>query len=495
MAVMERLFGYFGGINNMSDLFGGSHGSGLLFKWNGVDAWESVADQLNSQTIYSLLAFNGKIYAGTFHTSDGGHLQEWNGEDAWVQVAPELDNQNTVLDICEHNGKLYGGGSYGPGGGFLLEWNGVDAWVKKAGTLNGQDWIYSLCSFNGKLYAGTGMTGRLFEWNGTDSWVQKATQLNSQTIIYSLCVFNGKLYGGTAPDGRLFEWNGTNAWEQVAPQLNGQTYILSLFVFNDKLYGSTQDGGRLFEWNGVDAWVQVADYFNSQSRIYDICTFNEELYAGTYPSGKLFKWNEYVLKEYYRTGGDTNFGVDTTYWLTQVFTTIDAYDIKSVKLRVSKSSPDPTGSIVVSIREVDGNHKPTGSDLCSVEISDFSIFQLNGAWVEFEFDSSASLDSETEYAIVMKGEGFLASGEINWYYNTSNGYSDGHMIYSQDEGATWSAPGTADAKFETFSDIGAWVEKAPQLNGQVIRKLVDYEELNLQMLAAADPSLQLLWGF
>ncbi|HPI21076.1 MAG TPA: hypothetical protein PKY56_11975, partial [Candidatus Kapabacteria bacterium] len=36
------------------------------FEWNGVDSWIQVAPQLNSQNIYSLAVFNGKLYGGTY---------------------------------------------------------------------------------------------------------------------------------------------------------------------------------------------------------------------------------------------------------------------------------------------------------------------------------------------------------------------------------------------------------------------------------------------
>lgn len=158
-----------------------------------------------------------------------------------------------------------------------------------------------------------------------------------------------------------------------------------------------------------------------------------------------------ALKDYYNIDDDSNFQVDKYKWLAQIFTAGSSYNVSSVKLGVGKSSPDPVGSIVVSIREVDGAGKPTGDDLCYVEINDFSSFDLNLDWIEFTFGSSASLTNGEKYAIIIKGEGYLTSGYVKWYYDSGNGYAGGHMIYSNTEGATWSTPGTNDAMFETHT--------------------------------------------
>ena len=453
-------------------LYGGTDSSGLLFEWNDTDAWVQVAPQLNAQvSIRSLVVLNSKLYGGT---DSSGLLFEWNDTDAWVQVAPQLNAQVSIRSLVVFNGKIYG--STSPGGR-LFEWNGSNAWVQVAPQLVSQADIYSLAVFNSKLYGGTGLNGRLFEWNDSDAWVQVAGMLNSQTKILSLAVFNSKLYGGTAPGGRLFEWNGTNAWVQVAPQVDNQTDIWSLAVFNSKLYGGTGGKGELFEWNGTNAWRQKVPQLVSQADIYSLAVFNSKLYGGTGGGGRLFKWDPDERRDYTTIGDDSAFNVDVTRWMTQTFTTSIAYDIRSVKLLVSKSTPDPVGSVVIAIRAVDGSRKPTGSDLCSVEISDFSEFDLGRKWIEFVFDSPASLSSGIEYAIIIKGEGYLSSGYVVWYYDSStNLYLNGHFIYSTTEGVIWTSPGLHDALFETYSKVGAWEQKAPQLSGQTgIYSLIEFD--------------------
>jgi hypothetical protein len=257
--------------------------------------WIKKAPQYYGETyIDSMVVFNGKLYGGTF---ESGLLFEWNGSDAWILRASPLGTPpNIEHDICSlaiFNNKLYGGTSPH---GKLVEWNGTDAWIEKAPQSGGETHIYSLAVFNGKLYAGSSPHGKLFEWNGSNAWIEKAPQLGSETAVNALTVFNEKLYGGTYPHGKLYEWNGSNAWVEKAPQLGSETDIYSLAIFNDKLYGGGYGTGKLFEWNGIDAWIEKAPQLGSNT-IRSLVVFNGKLYAGTYwynynnGGGKLFEWN------------------------------------------------------------------------------------------------------------------------------------------------------------------------------------------------------------
>lgn len=237
-----------------------------------------------AESIYSMAAFNGKLYGGT---DIFGRLLEWNGTDAWVEVAPQFGAEENILALAVFNGKLYGG-SYP--NGKLLEWNNVDAWVEKAPKLGAEVSIRSLAVFNGKLYGGTVPNGKLFEWNNSNAWVEVAPKLGSETTIESLVVFNNKIYGITSPSGKLVEWNGTNIWVEKAPQLSSQS-TYSLAVYNNKLYAGTATGGKLLEWNGTNAWVEVAPQFSNETYIFSLAVHNGKLYAGTCPNGKLLEWN------------------------------------------------------------------------------------------------------------------------------------------------------------------------------------------------------------
>ncbi len=274
-------------------IFAGTiNGLAKLYRWNGEDAWEEVAGQPDlEETILSLYVFGGELYGGS---APHGKLYRWNGQDTWIRVADQLEGDKSISSLCTYRGKLYAGsgrandhgGPINPYGGKLFEWNGVNAWVKKADKFGEDDFINDLVVFNSKLYGGTGggepgelgtAGGRLLEWNGIDAWVQRANKFESPSLhnaIRDLCVFNGKIYAGTYRLACLFEWNGVDAWTKVATKAGGEEqYICCLLELDSKLYGGSALHARLYEWNGVDTWVEKASRAGGEAAIYDMAMF------------------------------------------------------------------------------------------------------------------------------------------------------------------------------------------------------------------------------
>ena len=69
--------------------------------------WLETAPKLGAETsIYSLAAYNNKLYGGT---QPNGKLYEWNDVNAWVEVAPKLGAETYILSLAVYNNKLYGG--------------------------------------------------------------------------------------------------------------------------------------------------------------------------------------------------------------------------------------------------------------------------------------------------------------------------------------------------------------------------------------------------
>ena len=267
------------------ELYGGTVATGLLYKWNGADAWVQMAPQLGLEFINSMCVFNGKIYGGTASLAK---LYEWNGTNAWVKVADRLGLQTYINDLCVFNGKLYGVTDGAVDVPLLLEWNGTNAWISK-GSLTLLNSLSSLCVFNGKLYAGGG-DGILYEWNGVDTLTAKTTQIVSESPI-SMCVYNNKLYAGTLSLGKLLEWNGVDAWSIVAGQSGSETHIMKMVVFNNKLWGCSWTNGQLLVWNGTNAWSVVSNKLGDQIIVLSLAVFNNKLYGGTYNKGKLYEWS------------------------------------------------------------------------------------------------------------------------------------------------------------------------------------------------------------
>jgi hypothetical protein len=148
------------------ELYGVTNGgvsadNGTLLKWNGHDAWDTVAERSGTERCTSAIVYNGEIYAGT---TTNARLLKWNGTNAWTIVAPYLADE-TIEDLYIFNDKLYGSTS---NNGLLLEWNGVDSWIQVAAQKSGQTYIHCLFKYKGSLYAGTSTSGMLFRWMGAE---------------------------------------------------------------------------------------------------------------------------------------------------------------------------------------------------------------------------------------------------------------------------------------------------------------------------------------
>jgi len=310
---------------------------------NSDQEWTKVADTLSGQELNSMVEFNDKIYACT----RGGLLFEWNGTNAWIQVAPVLNSQTAIWHLKEFGGDLYG--STGPDdtgtAGRLFKWNGTNAWVQVANTLNSIDRIFFMEEFDSKLYGGTDTqgintlrSGRLFEFNGTNAWVQVADELTKTSYQCTwLKNFNGTLYGGMgggSGDAAIYEWNGTDAWvvlkditagetyfylttigsklyacsvlgtgklfevntttgalTEVASQLYAQVSVIPTFGSDDKIFAGTQQQAYLYEWNGVDAWTLVASRYAAETELRASLVYSQDnkLYGISNPSGYLLE--------------------------------------------------------------------------------------------------------------------------------------------------------------------------------------------------------------
>ena len=220
-----------------------------VLKTQSGGSWTKDADITIAGTqtrIPSLAVYDGKLYLGTY---PNGLLYEWDGVNAWIQRTVALASGTSINTLAVHNGNLYGGTSLGS----LLEWTtGDSAWDQAAAPYGSETAINALVSYNNRLYGASSPGGRLLEWNSVSRvWVGKTYILGSETNISSLAVYNGKLYGGTAPSGLLYEWDGATKWVKMANSLNSQVNIPSLVVFNSRLYGITKSNGYLFEFSDI----------------------------------------------------------------------------------------------------------------------------------------------------------------------------------------------------------------------------------------------------
>ncbi|GAH11590.1 unnamed protein product, partial [marine sediment metagenome] len=160
-----------------------------------------------------------------------------------------------------------------------------------------------------------------------------------------------------------------------------------------------------------------------------------------------------VLYERYITGDTSTMISYGVQWHAQTFTVgnignNEDHKITHVKLKLYKvGSP---GAMTIGIRLTDGEGKPTGNDLCSVDHAGNSL-PSSAAWVDFAFPSPAVLFADTQYAIVLRTASGDAGNAVRWRVDiTSPTYAGGTECGSGDSGGSWDAYPGNDFMFEEY---------------------------------------------
>ena len=170
--------------------------------------------------------------------------------------------------------------------------------------------------------------------------------------------------------------------------------------------------------------------------------------------------------EFYDATSDGGYYIRAGWWAAMSFTlgtvgTNVGHTVSSVKLNLKKAGT-PTATLVVGIKAVDSNGKPTGIDLYTGSLLTSS---LTTSEVEYEITMTGSyrLAASTQYAIVVRCPNAADDGNYPYWYSKGTGaYTGGGRMASTDSGTTWAAPGTSDFIFEVWGTvIGAIVFTQP----------------------------------
>ena len=155
----------------------------------------------------------------------------------------------------------------------------------------------------------------------------------------------------------------------------------------------------------------------------------------------------------YTSGDDAlgSFYGDT--WIAQNFTTSSStINATSIKLKVKRTGTP--GAITVSIKAIDGDSKPTGSDLTSgtLDYTDL-IADAETGWIVLPL-SDYTLSASTTYSLVIRASGGDNSNKYESRMKTTGTYSGGNNLTSSNAGSSWTT-GTADLLFDLYGDTNA----------------------------------------
>lgn len=160
------------------------------------------------------------------------------------------------------------------------------------------------------------------------------------------------------------------------------------------------------------------------------------------------------LFEFYNTGLTGFYGAYADHWLAQTFTVGASgpnvsHFVQQCDFYMTRwESP---GDIVLSIRNVDGEGKPTGNDLTSGTMNGNAVpyypdYKLFECYIE-----ELILEPSTKYAMVLRAP----NGTVYKIFYVGNrsatsNYPGGQLFTSANRGSSWSPVGSADLLFNEW---------------------------------------------
>lgn len=141
-------------------------------------------------------------------------------------------------------------------------------------------------------------------------------------------------------------------------------------------------------------------------------------------------------------------------WYAQSFLVgSSAHTVTSVKIYLKRyGSP---GTITLSIRAVDGNLHPTGSDLASGTTNGNTLPTSGYEQREITLSAEVTLSANTTYAIVVRATSANSTNVAYWRSNfqtPNGGYATGEWNESYDSGVTWYFQPYEDFDFEIWGN-------------------------------------------
>lgn len=162
----------------------------------------------------------------------------------------------------------------------------------------------------------------------------------------------------------------------------------------------------------------------------------------------------YDLKESYTATGGNNADLANPDWrVAQTFTALSSYSIAAIKIGLSIAGGVDPGNVTISIRDTDGDGKPTGADKATLTFDGSTLTSVPDTTVR-PFDTTYGLTVGTKYAILLKKTTPIGSGALRYFKKTTvGGYAGGQWVLSTDEGVTWGSPSDfIDMAFSTYSE-------------------------------------------
>jgi photosystem II stability/assembly factor-like uncharacterized protein len=194
-----------------------------------------------TSSVYTLLAVNGTLYAGT----SGGVFRLMKGEDSWIKM------NNGLINTTVHDLVFVGTTLYGLAKGIVRTVDGGKSWTTVDSPTTSTLAVSGSTLYAARVGARSGGVFRLEEKE--NSW----TKVNSELQTIRLLVVTGKtFYACTESEGDgIFRLKtGDDSWTNIGPF---DQRIESLAVSGTKIYAGTNEGKIFRSLDRGNLWTQV----------------------------------------------------------------------------------------------------------------------------------------------------------------------------------------------------------------------------------------------
>ena len=310
-----------------------------------------------------------------------------------------------------------------------------------------------------------------FEWQKSVKDKDLSTPPTSPSVGDRYIIASSATGDWSGHDDEIAQWNG-NSWDFTEP-FKGMfifvedenalyCYITSWEEFTSgsgdmlKSTYDTDDDGIVDKAESVDDGTNsatAADISSAVSKAHDQNT--DTILKGA--SGELIDQQQPNA-----IGNDVKVGDGED--LAQTFTAGKTGDLTKVKFYAYRYTYDNDRDLIVEVRTVDEDGKPTITVLASETIS-YSNFPKN-TWVHYTltFSDPASVTSGTKYALV-----FRTSQSDGYYFlkddGNNNSYPNGEYLYSEYGQEDWTTWNNYDIYFVTY----VTVESADLINNGILK--------------------------
>ena len=285
-----------------------------LWRTGDGSTWSRVASggfgDPNNLEVTSLVTLGSHLYIGTRNNRDGGEVYRYDGTSTVMvnnsgfhpSTGYTYVTNDTVSSMCAFNGAIWAGTNN------RVEWTNLEqgcqiyryngtSWIKEQVKGFNDSWnltATSMCSYNNGLYVGTsnGTTGCEVWRRGPVGWQQVNTDGFGNSLNHTasaMAVLDGYLYVGVSgPSCELWRYNGSS-WTKIGDGGFGDLMnagISSLAPLGNTLYVSTSTtGGSGQVWrydaNGFTRTAAPGFGETTNSSVDSLAAFGSKIFAGT----------------------------------------------------------------------------------------------------------------------------------------------------------------------------------------------------------------------